>query len=211
VHLSAFWEASPELALGLAFRSRSTLGLDGGADFERIPDAFAARAHDQLATGSLPLPDRLALGGRWRRGNLAVLADVALVFWDRYDALRIDFEDPFTPDVEQITDWRLAASIRAGAEWRMRESITLRGGAFLDPSPVPAETLAPSSPDSTRIGASLGGGLLLGGGFHLDAGYSLLFVLSRGSESQDALPARYSGVAHLISFGVRYAPNESAR
>lgn len=213
LHLSAWWQASADLALAIAFRSRSTLGLSGAADFERIPDAFAARAQDTHVDTSLPLPDDLRVGLRWRSGPLRVVGDLGLGFWTRYERLVVDFENPRTPDAVQETDWRFVASVRGGIEYDVSETVTARAGAFFDPSPVPAETLAPSSPDSTRVGGSAGASVALGERFRIDGFYTLLVLLERESESQDALAASYGGIAHFVGLGLRYrsSPGHAAR
>lgn len=197
-----FWEATPRLDVGLSYKSRTTIPLSGEADFT-APDAFAGKTPDQRASSELTTPDRIALGVKWRRGRFAVLADLELTFWGVHDELVVDFEHEATPDATQRYDWSHTLAGRAGAEWAFRPGWVGRGGAFFDPSPASAEALAPSSPDSSRVGLTLGVSRSLGA-WSVDAFYEYLALLERTSENQEALEASYGGHAHLVGVGVRY-------
>ena len=203
-HASAFYRAAPEVDVGLTYKSRTTLTMTGGADFT-APAAFSAKIADQNATVKMTMPDRLVAGARWHRGQWAALADLELTLWRVNDEIVIDFENDTTPDVVQRSDWSSTVALRAGVEYAPAALWVVRAGAFYDPSPASADTLAPSSPDSDRIGASVGGSRDLGSGFAVDAFYELLHLRARDSENMEALDARYGGRAHLFGLGVRYA------
>ena len=200
--LSAFYQASEALDLGLTYRSRTHLWMSGDADFT-VPDAFLTRAPDQGVSAEWTLPDRLVLGVVGRLGDVRLLGDLALNVWSVNDALVLDFESENTPDTVIRNDWSATVSVRAGAEWRPDPRFVVRAGGYWDPTPVPAETLSPSSPDSDRIGLTVGGGVTLGE-FSVDAFYEYLHLTERESTSQDAPLARYSGHAHVVGIGVAY-------
>src|SRR5690606_12434268 len=206
VHLAAFAEVARgergALDLGLTYKSRTSLSLSGEADFTS-PDAFSTRAADQPARSSLTLPDRITAGAAWSRGPLTALVDVELQAWQVHDEVAIDFERDQTPHLVQPSRWRATVAVRAGAEWQ-RGAWTARGGLFRDPTPSPAEHLAPSSPDATRIGGSLGLGRALGDALALDAFWSYLRLQERAAENPESIPARYRGSAHLLGVGLRY-------
>ena len=202
VDVSAFYPVSSSLDLGLAYRSRSTLSLSGGADFT-APDAFDAKTADQHATADLALPDRLAGGGSFRTGPWTVLADLELSWWKVNHELAIDFENDATPDPVQRNQWQSTLALRAGAEYRLRPRTVVRGGGFLDPSPAPAATLAPSSPDSTRIGATVGVSHRLRRDLTLDAFYEYMHLLTRESANPESLDAAYGGRVQLLGLGLR--------
>ncbi len=202
VDLSAFYPVSRELDLGLSYRSRSTLDLSGGADFT-APDAFNAKTADQNATAALALPDRLAAGASYRVGPWRVLADLELLWWLVNHDLTIDFENEATPDAVQTNHWHSTVAVRAGAEYQLRRALVLRGGAFVDPSPAPADTLAPSSPDSTRIGATIGLSQRLGHDLTLDLFYEYMHLLTREAHNPESLDARYGGRAQMAGLGLR--------
>lgn len=206
IDLAAFVRAAEDagghLDLGLTYKSRTRMTLDGEADFT-TPDAFSLKAADQTASSSLTLPDRLAAGAAWQRGAWTFLADLELAAWQVRDQVVIDFARDETPDVTQETDWGATITLRGGAEWRGGPWVA-RGGLYRDPTPSPAATLSPTSPDSTRLGGSLGVGRAIGASWALDAFYGYMHLDERASENPDSMAARYGGHAHLVGAGLRY-------
>jgi long-chain fatty acid transport protein len=190
------------LDLGLAYKSRTRLGLSGEADFTS-PDAFSMKTADQPAESALTMPDRVTAGAAWSRGRLTLLLDLELAAWQVHEEIAIDFEREETPDVVQPADWHATVAVRAGAEWR-QDGWTGRAGLYRDPAPSPADRLGPSSPDSTRIGGSLGVGRALTGGLAVDGFWGFLQLAGRDSENPESMPARYGGRAHMVGLGVRY-------
>jgi long-chain fatty acid transport protein len=201
---SIFWQALPQLALGLTYQSRTVMKLDGEANFT-VPESFASRAPDQKISSSLTLPDRFALGAAWSRRKLTVYGDVTLSLWSVRDVLKIDFSDPATTDVEIPQRWKEGFSLRLGVEGQVHARVTLRGGAYYDHQAAPSETLAPSSPDMARVGLSLGGSVQLHRTLAADLSYAVAILLPRDSTSPDAIPAAYSGHAHILGIAFRAA------
>lgn len=206
LHLAAFLRAAERahshLDLGLTYKSRTSIDLAGEANFT-TPDAFSLKAADQDASSSLTLPDRLTAGAAWQRGAWTFLADLELTAWQVRDRVVIDFSREETPDVTQQADWNATVTVRGGVEWRGGPWVA-RGGLYRDPSPSPATTLSPSSPDSSRLGGSLGVGRALGASWALDAFYGFLRLDERASENPDSMAARYGGHAQLVGAGLRY-------
>jgi long-chain fatty acid transport protein len=206
LHLAAFVRAAERadghLDIGLTYKSRTRIGLDGEADFT-TPDAFSLKAADQEASSTLTLPDRLAAGAAWQRGAWTFLADLELTAWQVRDQVVIDFANQETPDVTQKADWSATVTVRGGAEWRVGPWVA-RGGLYRDPTPSPASTLSPTSPDSTRLGGSLGFGRALGRAWAVDAFYGYLHLDERARDNPDSMAARYGGHAHLVGAGLRY-------
>lgn len=204
-HASAFWQPRRELALGLAYRSRTRLPLSGGANFT-TPDAFAGKAPDQRARTTLTLPDQLVAGGRYRIGpSYTALADVELTLWSTHARTVIDFEHEMTTDVTQHNGWRNTVAVRGGGEWT-RGRLVLRHGAYADQSPATVERLSPSSPDGTRVGLSAGAGWRFDRRWSVDAFVESMWLLRRGSENAEALAASYGGRATFAGLGVRWTP-----
>jgi long-chain fatty acid transport protein len=204
VDASAFWQARKALSFGAIYRSRTHLPLHGGADFT-APDPFGAKIPDQHAASSVTLPDQLAVGARYTHGALAVLADAELTMWSTSDKLVVDFEQMQTPDVTQQQQWHDTVSLRAGTEWT-RGRFTLRDGVYLEPSPAPTKTLAPTVPDATRLGVSTGASWQLSRALAVDGFVELMWLLRRDTSDVDALQASYGGRATLAGVGVRWTP-----
>jgi long-chain fatty acid transport protein len=198
-----FWQAADWLDLGFCYKSRTELHLEGGADFE-VPDSFAYRAQDQAVSADLTLPDKLVFGALGRFGAFAAVLDVGITLWSTYDRLLLDFEDPAATDSLKVNDWETSFYLRGGGEWRALEWLTLRAGSFFDQSPIPARTLGASSPDSDRVGLSVGSSAVFGDFLWIDLYYDLVVFLPRESTSDTAPLARYSGTAHFLGMGLRF-------
>jgi long-chain fatty acid transport protein len=201
---AVYWEPRPDVAVAAAYRSRTRIELTGGANFT-TPAAFSEKAPDQHASSTLTLPDQLVVGGRYTRGAYTALADVQLALWSTRAETRIDFEHEMTPDVEQHDGWTNAVAVRAGGEWT-RGRLVLRHGGFVDQTPAPAAHLAPTSPDSTRLGLSAGASWQVARGWYADGFVEAMWLLRRDTADPDALQASYGGRALLAGLGVRWTP-----
>ncbi len=204
-HAALYWQKD-ELSLGLAYKSRTVVSLSGEAAFE-APQEFAEKTQDQRVEATWRNPDRLTFGFGYDFGELQLYADISYTLWSINEQLVIDFEREETPDRVQQNDWQNTFSVRLGAAIDLAEPLTLRAGILFDQSPVPAATLAPSSPDSDRIGGSLGVGVRVGD-FQFDAFYQLLRLLGETSTSLDAPAARYDGFAHFVGLSASLAMRE---
>jgi long-chain fatty acid transport protein len=203
MHLAAWTRPSPATAVGLTYKSRTRLPLAGGADFT-VPDAFSEKTPDQEAKATITLPDRVVLGGSWRRGRFTGLADLELTLWGTYDELAIDFTQEQTPDVHQATRWHTTLAARLGGEARVSSRLTARAGAAYDPSPAPDDTLAPSSPDATRTSLTAGASLAASRAFTLDAFAEYLHLGSRSTTGIESMDASFSGQAVFVGLGLRW-------
>jgi long-chain fatty acid transport protein len=206
---SVYLDVHPQVAVGVSYKSRTALKLSGDADFQDIPVAFQPRFPDQHVKSDWTLPDRIAVGGAARFGKLRVVADLVVTLWSVNDVLPIDFADPATDDKVQENHWRTTFAVRAGGEYTFRERYAVRLGLYADGLPKaapPNATLAPSSPDSTRIAVTLGGSVRLWRGLAADLFYEYLSLLERSSSSVDAPMAKYRGDAHVLGFGLRWQP-----
>lgn len=197
------WYDAGAVDLGVAYKSRTRIGLRGEADFT-APDAFSERLVDQHASSTLNLPDRLALGATWRRGPVTALADVEVTLWGVNEQLVVDFDEEQTPDATQVNDWKTTVALRGGAEYA-RGKLTARAGAYYDPTPTRADHMAPSSPDSSRLGLTLGASYPVSSGVMLDASYGYMQLLGQTSTNPEALMATYGGSAHFAGLAVRVA------
>jgi len=203
-HASLYWQASPALAVGVAYRSRTRIPLAGGANFT-APDAFAGKVPDQNAKSELVLPDQLVAGTRYDFGRYAALVDVELTMWSTHARTVVDFAHEATPDVMQENGWGNTVSVRAGGEWT-RGRLVLRHGGYVDQSPAPTERLAPSSPDSTRLGLTAGASWRFDRTWSADAFLESMWLVRRETGDADALQASYGGRATLAGLGLRWTP-----
>lgn len=203
VHASAFYPARPDLGIGLAFRSRTTITFDGNANFT-APDAFSEKTPDQTARTRMVLPDQLVLGARWQRGDIAILGDIQYTRWSVNQYTEVDFAADATPNVMQMNEWHDTFSVRAGAEHKSGRLTSRVGGKF-DPSPVPAEHLTPTAPDSTRLAMTAGASYQFAAAWTADAFAEHMWLMRRETTSVDTMPASYGGTALVLGAGLRYS------
>lgn len=180
--LATFVEVAPTFAVGVTYKSRTSIGQSGGVDFD-VPPSAAARLPDQRVTSRLALPDQLTVGARLGDQGVRGLVDVAVTMWAVNEALTFDFALPETPDTTQINDWRTSVAVRGGIEADVRAA-TLRLGGYVDglpEAPPPDETLSASSPDGLRLAATLGIGIAFSDTVRLDGFGEWLQILARTS------------------------------
>ncbi len=201
-HASAFWQATDWLDVGVVYKSRTRMTLEGDADFT-TPDSFAYKAQDQRAKADFTLPDKIVFGALGRFGDFTAVLDVGVTIWSTYTRLRVDFEEEATDDSVKINDWSPSVYVRGGAEYQALEWLTVRMGTFFDQSPIPDRTLSASSPDSHRVGLTLGASANVADTLWVGFFYDLVAFLQRESTSDTAPLAEYSGLAHFVGLGLR--------
>ena len=147
------------------------------------------------------------LGSRYDFGTYAALLDVQLTTWSTRDKTVIDFAHADTPDVMQRDNWTNAWSVRTGGEWT-RGQLVLRHGLYYDQTPAPTDRLAPSSPDSSRVGLTGGASWRFDDAWAADVFVESMWILRRDTMNEDALQASYGGRAFLAGLGVRWTPSK---
>lgn len=205
VDASAYYAPRADLGFGLTYRGRSTIAFDGNANFT-APDAFSEKTPDQTATTSMTMPDQIVLGARYRRGALTALADIEYTRWSVNERTVVDFANDATPNAIQENGWHDTAALRAGVEWKSGDTVVGRAGGYYDPSPVPAEHLTPTSPDSTRVAATAGASWRFSRAWTADVFGEHMWLLRRDTTSVDTMPASYGGTALVLGAGVRWTP-----
>jgi long-chain fatty acid transport protein len=203
---AAYVAAGEYVGIGLSYKSRSQMPLSGEADFT-VPDAFAELYPDQAVTSKWVLPDRLVLGVAYDRHSIAAFFDVGLTLWSVNQATVMDFAEEQTSDIVQTNEWQNALALRLGGEFRAHRYVDVRVGTYVDGllgAPPPAEYLAPSSPDMTRVGFTTGARFRIPSFVNIDVYYEHMRLLGRESSSDDAPLASYSGYAHVVGLGIAF-------
>ncbi|MEZ4336304.1 MAG: outer membrane protein transport protein [Sandaracinaceae bacterium] len=206
---SVYWQATPEIGVGVTYKSRTWMRMNGDADFT-VPDAFVGRAPDQHASTELTIPDRLTFGFGYQDPMFGLWADLGVTFWSVRSRTQVDFERDVTSDIDTPTSWHDAVALRVGGEVSPIPELTGRAGIFYDQEVGPDDTLAASSPDMARVGVTLGAGVNVTPEFGFDFYYAYVAFLGRDSTSLDAALARYSGELHLVGLTLRLVVDPGA-
>lgn len=107
-------------------------------------------------------------------------------------------------DSSVALDWRDIWTIKAGAEYRVNDSLALRGGYAYVATPAPGYTLEAGNPYSTQHNFSLGFGYKLKN-MTLDFFYMAGFYTDR-TVSNNILSGKYGNFVHYagLSIGQRF-------
>lgn len=177
--------------IGLTYRSKVDLNLQGDADFTVPKKAnvlkLSGALRDTGATAPATLPDVVSLSAFTQATpDWAVFADVTWTHWETFRDLAVTFDNPKQPAVVQRQGWTSSFRYALGTSYALAPRWTVRAGTAYDESPIASDTLrTPRIPDSDRVWASVGLGYQLTDGIRLDVGYAHVFGLAAGSANRD--------------------------
>jgi long-chain fatty acid transport protein len=159
------------------------------------------------ATVDLHLPGQTMLGAAWTGKRVDVELGGYYTQWNTFKSLDIDTGNPLT-DPHLTQNWVGTWSFRLGLAFRLDQEMKheLRVGGVIDNSPVPAEFLRPSIPDSDRTGYSLGYGYLSKGwGIDVYAMY-LQFddATANGSPADAVINGTYTSTTLLAGLTAKF-------
>ncbi len=201
------FQANEKLSLGLSYRSKVLVELDGGdADFS-VPAPLGGLYPDTKFDSELPMPANITLGVGYQVNSKLLLAfDLQYVEWSSYESLNFDFEEPTVPDSHNQRDFENTMVYRLGAEYTLNEKVQFRGGIYYDSTPIPEDLLTPETPGTNKIGMSLGLGYQINDKLSLDA--SLLYI--HGEKREDGYkPLDFYGTyysnAVIPGIGINYS------
>lgn len=147
-----------DLTLGASFQSGIAYDFNGSASTEgakQLIDAKRLPMGDVVA--KLKTPFNLAIGAAYNvTEDWLVSTDFQYVGWSSYDTLKVDFVDPAYPDIASARLYHNSFVIRFGTDYKLTEDLSVRGGFYFDKKPVDDNMVAPSLPETDRIGITLG-------------------------------------------------------
>ena len=200
------YKASETSAFSLLFRSPMRVNIQNGtADFA-VPASLENLYPSQSFSSTFWLPPQLDLGLSLQpKSRLTIHLAANLVGWQLLDSLLYELEEPVeTVNQYPETGFVNTVSLRMGSELFVNEHISLRGGLYLENTPVPDEQLSPAFPDGTRIGLTAGLGYRTGD-IRVDAAYQFAFTGERtGILSGAGFGGTYKSNAQSLSLGISY-------
>ena len=194
-NLGVLWQLSEATRLGLAYRSEVDHTLEGSLKINGVT------AVDPIYAG-LILPDSASLSlfhkfnPRWE-----LLADVTWTGWSDFDALRIVNASGGAVSTT-IENWDDNYRYSLGANYRLNDKLTLRGGVAFDETPVSDAFRTARIPDEDRTWIAFGAQYRLSPRSLLDVGYAHLFVEDariNKTESGVTLAGTYEGAVDILS------------
>ena len=184
-NLGVMFKPSDKLSVGISYRSAIDATVSGGdVTLTNVPTSAAANF-----TATLPLTSTASIGiGVRPTDKLTLALDANLVSWSVYQSLDLTYSGgvlggrPSSTSKRQYTD---ALAFRAGAQYKVTDKFTVRGGAFYDQACVPDGFITPETPDADRYGLTTGFSYAIGQRFGVDGSFLFENFMQRSQSQAD--------------------------
>jgi long-chain fatty acid transport protein len=181
--IGGLWRIDSRINIGFNYRSEIEHELTGTADFSVPANAAAVFAGlpgnlftDTGGRAELSTPAVATLSGHWQATDrVSLMADIARTYWDSFENITVRYENPAQPDTADPQNWRNTWFTSLGADVRLDERWTLRGGIAYDQTPTQLGFRTPRVPDTDRRWLSLGASFAPTDAWLLSVGYSRIF------------------------------------
>ncbi|MCU4165206.1 OmpP1/FadL family transporter [Carboxylicivirga caseinilyticus] len=151
------FKATDALTVGLDYRSKILMKVDGGDATFTVPAAVSGLYPNTKFNAELPMPSNLTFGIGYQLSEKLLLAfDLQHVGWSAYQSLDFDFEAESVPDSHNQRDFENTLIYRVGAQYSLVDNFQLRAGIYYDSTPIPEDLLTPETPGTNKIGISAG-------------------------------------------------------
>ena len=179
--VGAHFRPTDTFALGVSYRSEIDYELTGTVDWT-VPGNVAAVFGASPMTAplfqnggvraNLTTPSILMVGANWQvTDRFALSATWAETGWESLREVRIDFDRP-DPDAVEPFEWKDTMFASVGAEFRLNDKWTLRGGVAHDETPTSLTHRTPRLPDDDRTWYSVGATWQVSDALDLNFGFS---------------------------------------
>ena len=175
-NLGALIELNKSTRVGLAYRSAMKYELDGTVTFSNRPALLAAAIPDGPVTLKIKMPDSASVSAVSRLNDQwEVLGDITWTGWSSFEKLEVIRSNGATL-LSVDEKWRDTYRLSVGANYRLNEQWTLRGGVAYDQTPVKDEHRTARVPDNDRKWLAVGAKYRINASSSVDAGYAHLFI-----------------------------------
>lgn len=202
-----------KLSVGISYRSQVNMKARGeDADFENIPTSMQSTYPDTTFDADLVLPAELTLGISYEISPTTVIAfDINRTYWGAYKSLDVQFDNDagLSANPRNYQDVNI---YRFGIQHDLKNNLTLRGGIYIDESPIKDGYYAPETPRNDSIGFTAGLSYEVFKNLELDFSYLYLkFDEFKGSyDHYDqsgttiSFGGEYKSTVHAYGFGLNY-------
>ncbi|BDU18363.1 OmpP1/FadL family transporter [Lysobacter auxotrophicus] len=216
--VGANFKPTDKLAIGVSYRSEIDYELEGTADWTvpgNVAAVFSASPttrplfQDGAALAKLTTPSVLNVDLRYDfTDSFSMMASYAETGWESLREVRIEFANP-DPDSVEPFNWKDTTFASLGAEYKLNESWTLRGGVAYDETPTHIETRTPRLPDANRMWYSLGASWAATQALEVNFGYTRIEPNSpkidlHSETSLQSLVGPFDGAANLYGVSAQY-------
>lgn len=208
---------SDRIGIGISRRSEIDHDLEGNADFT-VPSNVATllgptgQFVDTGARAPLTTPAVTTISLTYGiTDNFSVLADVSQTDWSSLERVDIFFQNPRQATASEEFGWEDTVFTSIGAEWKLSDSFTLRGGYAQDQSPTKLETRTPRLPDADRQWLSFGLSWMPSESLEVNAGYTRIMtddpeinVRPSTASSGSSLVGEFDANVNLFGLSAQY-------
>ena len=152
-NVGMMFKISKKVTLGMDYRSEIIMEARGGsADFEDVPAIAAGSFTDTYFSADLPLPAEFTTGISYKASDKWLFAfDYNYTKWSVYKSLDVDFDSALPTSVNP-RNYKDVSAYRFGAQYKASDKFTVRGGYYIDESPVQKGYFAPETPRNDSTG-----------------------------------------------------------
>jgi long-chain fatty acid transport protein len=203
LNAAALYKIAPNVNVGLSYRSRVKIDVDGDAGLTGGPAATSATGKTAIT-----LPDLIQLGVSYEASDkLTVNADIDYTMWSTYDRIVVTSSNPLFNATDE-KQWHDVWCLRVGGQYRLSDQWKLRAGYVYDKNPVGESRFETRTPDSDRQGITIGTGYAIGN-TTVDLAYLYLRFNNRTIDSSladndNSLNGTYKSKAHLAGITIGY-------
>jgi long-chain fatty acid transport protein len=182
-NIGALYQPTPDTNIGLSYRSAVYHDLSGSLNYSMpslvqslLGGAFALEGlfQNRAATAKLPEPASASLSIAQKVGRWTLLADATYTGWSVFQSLSVYTGTTLaTATTEKYRD---TVALSAGADYRVNDQFTVRGGIAYDPTPVQNTYRNPQLADNDRYWISIGATYRPTANWALTGSYSHLFA-----------------------------------
>ena len=206
-----------KLAIGLSHRSEIDHELQGTADWT-VPGSAravlngtgsAALFNDGKVLAKLTTPSVTSVSIAYQfNDQLSFMGDFAQTDWHSLKEIRIDFANPDPDSVEDFS-WGDTRFWSVGAEYKLSDAFTLRGGYAYDETPTTFATRTPRLPDEDRRWFSFGLTWNMSEHVEINAAYTRIQPdepkIGINDSTRHSLYGKYSSDVNLFGVSGRYS------
>jgi long-chain fatty acid transport protein len=152
-NVGMMFKLTNQVTFGADYRSEIIMEARGGdATFSDVPAIAAGTFTNTTFSADLPLPAELTAGISYKPSDKWLFAfDYNYTKWDVYKSLDVDFDNAI-PTSFNPRNYKNSSTFRFGAQYKATEKFTLRGGYYIDESPVQDGYFAPETPRNDSVG-----------------------------------------------------------
>lgn len=206
-NVGAFYKATEKLSIGVDYRSKITMKVDGGDATFTAPAAIQSiiPASDKFSA-ELPLPANLDISIAYQATEKLLLAfELDWVMWGTYKSLDFTFDNSPALNSVNPREYKDTYIPRIGAQYNLNDKLQLRAGMYYDQSPTSDDYFTPETVSLNAFAYTLGVSYLPTEKLSVDL--SFLQILGQTTEKEytpDNFKGTYQSIVYIPGIGISY-------